>query len=547
MKPTIYPRTVLKSAKLIGKEIHIKFPLDQQTLDQVRSITGRRWHSIEKYWSCPASVNTCKQLIQWGFHFDELLQEYLSNAQKKLTESSVKTNFEIAGLNGILRPFQKTGVGLIDNFNGNAILADDMGLGKTIQTLAYLQLHIELRPAIIVVPACVKLNWQREALKWLNKPKIQILNGQTPDYTQKADLFIINYDILPYWLETLYKIQAKILILDEVQYVKSNKANRTKAVKKLAKRIDHVLSLSGTPIMNRPIEIFNAWSMSDPVNCPSYWDFTHRYCNPKHNGYGWDFNGASNIPELHQKLLDSCMIRRLKKDVLTELPEMQSSFLPFEIDNEKEYRDAERNFIQYVRVTKGDHAATKAEGAETLSQIEGLKQLAVKGKLNQTVSWIEDFLESGEKLVVFAHHKFVIEQLATKFGNICRKIDGSASMQQRQESVDLFQQDPLCQLMIISLAGGVGITLTGASNLAVLEYPWDPMTLDQILSRIHRLGQVKNVMIYFTMGLNTIDEKIAKLLDEKRKIVDAVMDGKETEVTSLLTELLKEYKNETND
>jgi len=273
-------------------------------------------------------------------------------------------------------------------------------------------------------------------------------------------------------------------------------------------------------------------------------EFGRKYCAGKHNGYGWDFNGASNTAELNKKLTDSIMIRRKKQDVLMDLPDKIYASIPMELDNEKEYRYAESNFIQFVREYKGADAAQKASAAQALTEIEGLKQLAIKGKLQQTLSWIENFLEVDGKLVVFAIHKATIDALMERFNPIAVKIDGSVTHADRQDAVDRFQNDPKIRLFVGNIkAAGVGITLTAASNVAVIELPWSPGDLSQAEDRCHRIGQKDSVTIHYLLAAGTIEEKIAALIDHKRHVLDQVLDGKETDESSLLSELLNTYNN----
>lgn len=519
--------------------IKIMFPYELEMIEKVRTLSGRKYHNENHCWSAPIRVESLNDLIKWGFILDDRLDDFLEKIKVR-TEEIVSVG-GIPGLKGTLYPFQNVGVGFIESKNGRALVADEMGTGKSIEALAYLQLHRDKIPVIIVVPASLKLNWKKEAETWLPNPKVEILSGTTP-WRTKGDILIINYDILPDWVDVLKKKDPQVLILDEVHYTKSSKAQRTKAVKKLGKGIPHIIGLSGTPIVNRPIEAFNAINLINPDLFPNFFAFTRHFCNARHNGFGWDFNGASNTKELHEILTNSIMIRRLKKDVLTELPDKIYSFVPIELNNSKEYKDAESNFIRFVRQTKGDVAAERASNAETLAAIEGLKQLAVKGKLPDAISWIKNFLEVDGKLVVFATHKFVIEALMNEFKGIAVKLDGMTNLTDRQRSVDVFQHNPEVKLFIGNIqAAGIGITLTAASNVAFLELPWTPGALVQASDRVHRIGQKDSVTIHYLLATESIEERIAKLLDSKRKVLDAVLDGIETKVDSLLSELIKEY------
>lgn len=524
-----------KAGDLVMK---IEFPYDLDTLDQVRSLPGRRYHGEEKCWSAPIYIKSLKLLMRWQFDIDDKLRKILLEANKKTKEIPK----EILGFNTTLYPFQHEGVSFIESNKGRVLIADEMGLGKTIQALAWLHLHPELRPVIIVVPASLKFNWKLEAEVLMPNPKVEILSG-SKTWKITGDIIIINYDILYHWMNVLSKLNPKVLITDEAHYYKNNKAKRTKAVKKLAKNIEHVLALTGTPIVNRPIEMYNALNIISPELFPNLWYYAQRYCNAKHNGFGWDFSGSSNTQELHKKLVDSIMIRRLKKDVLKELPDKTRSFVPIELDNSKDYIEAENDFVSFIQRTKGQAKAEKASSAEVLVQIELLKQLAVTGKLKQAVDWVNNFIQIGDKLVVFGVHRFVIEHLMGQFGDIAVKVDGSVSGIKRQEAVEKFQNDPNIRLFIGNIkAAGIGITLTAASTVAFLELPWTPGELVQAEDRCHRIGQKDSVNIYYLLAMGTIEEKIAKLIDEKRKVLDAVLDGKDTDSESLLTELLNQYK-----
>jgi len=292
-------KTITKAAVMVtfqnsGKSgIKITFPFNRDDLDHVKTLPGRRFHgdSWPKFWTCPLSVEAIEALKWWDFTLDDKLEDFLN--KKKTSVNEVQELEEIPGLKMELFPFQKKGVSFIEAKDGRALLADSMGLGKTCQSLAWLQLHSEKRPVIIVVPASLKLNWEREIKMWMNPiPNIQILFGTKPNQII-GDIIIINYDILPAWLEKLQEIKASVLILDEIHYLKNSKAKRTKAGKALGKNIPHILGLSGTPIVNRPIEAFNALKLIDDTVVPSFWKYAQRYCGARHNGFGWDFSGAS--------------------------------------------------------------------------------------------------------------------------------------------------------------------------------------------------------------------------------------------------------------
>jgi SWI/SNF-related matrix-associated actin-dependent regulator of chromatin subfamily A-like protein 1 len=523
--------------------IKITFPFNVDDLNKVKTLPGRRFHDEgkSKYWSCPLTVEAVEALQGWEFEMGPDLTEFLEHTKISLTDLS--DDFHIEGLQKELFPFQKKGVAFIEAKDGRALIADSMGLGKTAQALAWLQMHPEKRPVIVVVPASLKLNWDRECQMWMSESNVQILSGKKVSTPIIGEIIIINYDILPAWYGRLSQIKAQVLIIDEAHFCKNNSAKRTKTVKALAKNIPHIIALTGTPIVNRPVEAYNAIAMIDSTVVPNFWTYAQRYCGAKHNGYGWDFSGATRTEELHEKLTTTIMLRRLKKDVLTDLPDKIHSFLPIELNNSREYQKAEKDFIAWLREKRGDDVADRASNAAALAEIEGLKQLACKGKLNQAIEWIRDAVETNGKLVIFAVHKFVIDALMNEFGEIAVKVDGSVTGPNREKVVQDFQTNENIRVFVGNIkAAGVGLTLTASSTVMFLELPWSPGDLSQAEDRCHRIGQKNSVAIYYLLAERTIEEKIARMLDRKRKVLDSVLDGKETEQESLLSELINAYR-----
>ena len=534
--PHLQQKVMNTVKKVDDRTMEIRFKFDQELLQLVKSLPGRRFHPEKKCWTATITADSINKLKDAGFVIDAELEKLLHQAEE------IEKGIEVPGLKKQLFPFQKVGVAFIEKRNGRALIADEMGLGKTIQASAWLQLHPEKRPAIILCPASLKLNWAKELRETLStKDNVQILQGTKP-YPITGSIIIINYDILNSWVEALQAINPQVLIMDESHYVKNSSAIRTKATKKLAKGIPHVIALTGTPIVNRPVEGFNIFQILDRNLFPNFWTYVHQYCGARHNGFGWDFSGATNKEELNQILTSTIMIRRRKADVLKDLPEKLYSFVPMELANETEYRAAEEEFIQYIRFTKGKEAAEKAKKAEHLVKIEALKQLAVKGKLKQAINWIRDFIEDGSKLVIFAVHKEVIDQLMNEFKDVAVKIDGSTPAPERHKAVEAFQSDPNIKLFIGNIqAAGVGLTLTASSAVAFLELPWTPGELQQAEDRCHRIGQKNAVNIYYLLAENSVEYKLAKLLDRKKEVLSAVIDGKPVEEKSLITELIESY------
>ncbi len=436
-----------------------------------------------------------------------------------------------------LYPFQRQGVQFLDQSNGRAILGDEMGLGKTIQVLAWLRKHPEALPATVVCPASLKLNWDRE-IKRCTDFTTQIISGKRPTaVNHRSDIVIINYDIVFPWRLFL---SSRSLILDECHLVKNLATKRTKGVRFIAKANKYIIAVSGTPITSRPSEFFSTISMVRPGLFTLRY-YRWRFCAPKHNGFGWTYNGASNTAELH-RIVSSFMIRRLKRDVLTELPMKTRSIIPLQMDqkSKREYLEASNNFLLWVAKNKGAVKAQSAARAMAFTKVEYLKQIVVNGKMAQMIEWIEDYI-NDYKLVLFGTHIDVLENIHAHFQSQSLLFTGRLNLQERAQAVRSFQERPSKRLFIGQMkAAGVGITLTAASAVCFAELGWTPGEHDQAEDRIHRIGQTADsINAYYLLAQGSIEEDIAQLLDAKRRIITEILDGKDAEQESLLTELLK--------
>jgi SWI/SNF-related matrix-associated actin-dependent regulator 1 of chromatin subfamily A len=336
--------------------------------------------------------------------------------------------------------------------------------------------------------------------------------------------------ILKKWLPTIIEYSPQVLIYDESHSLKNGKAARSKAAKELAATVPHKILLTGTPVLNRPKELWNQLQIIDPFAYPDkrFFQWHKRYTNATKNPFGWDFSGASNLEELAASL-KTIMIRRTKDQVLKELPAKRRTTVLIPIDNRKEYDRADNEFMAWMTEQKGAEAAERASNVEQLAKIEYLRQIAVAGKMKSALAWIENFLESGEKLVIFATHKATIHALEREYGAMAVKIDGSVSSEKRQAAVDAFQNDPDAKIFIGNIqAAGVGITLTAASNVVFLELGWTPALHDQAEDRCHRIGQENAVNIWYLLAEKTIDASIAAMLENKREVIDQSTEDENT-------------------
>lgn len=436
-----------------------------------------------------------------------------------------------------LKNYQKKAVRAIDHFKGRMLNADEMGLGKTAETLAWIYNNPKIRPVIVVCPANAKYVWEREARDHFGLHSC-ILEGRTVydvNSFRIHGIFIINYDILSDWSSYILGMKPQVMIVDEVHYIKTPKTIRTKAVRKLGAIIPNVLALSGTPATSRPIELFPVLNMLKPDIFNSFHDFAWRYCQPRRTHWGWQYKGATRLPELHRRLKKYCMIRRLKADVLRELPEKTRIVVPLPMENRKEYDKILKDFMLWFAQNNANNKLNpkdkkgmkKLKKAEHLVKINYLRQCAALSKMKYAIQWIKDFFEkSDEKLVVFLEHKKISKQLMEVFGDIAVLVDGSVKQYDRMRAVESFQHDKKIRLLVGNFkAAGVAITLTSASTLVFLEMDYVPGNHTQAEDRIHRIGQKHPTFIYYLIAQNTIEEDLCRIVEKKQRVLDQILDG----------------------
>tara|TARA_B100001250_G_scaffold151566_2_gene130016 strand:+ start:19300 stop:21528 length:2229 start_codon:yes stop_codon:yes gene_type:complete len=551
----------LRSLTLRDESFILDFEYDADLVYAVKSLTGRKWDSKEKVWVVPKVA--CDQVMMlattWGFEHDgNVFSEALrmsDEARMREEASSAETSkLKIEGLGAIhpktgekleLRPFQVAGVAYAIDVK-KCFIADEMGLGKTVQSLA--AVHMEKAfPLLVVCPATLKSNWEREVRMWLPEKTVHIVDNKVG--VKNSDVVIINYDILDKQQEELMKVGFQALVFDESHYAKNSTAKRTKALKKIAKAIPEngmVLALTGTPVLNRPVELVSQLEILGRIeDFGGSWNFRKRYCDAKHDGFGWNFGGASNTSELNNMLRQTCYVRRQKEDVLKELPTKARYTIETQLSrvSAKEYKAVENETIVWL-AEEGRYSSM----VDTLAKLMVLKRIAGEGKVEAACEWIDTFLDSTDrKLVVFGHHKSVVNALAEKYGGL--RVSGSDSMKARQASIDLFQNDPNSRVIVLNTkAGGVGITLTAASDVLFVEQGWTPAEHDQAEDRCHRIGQdAESVSAFYLLAEETIDDDIYELIAKKRLVVDAVTDGEAEMAESVMNELIGKLVKRAND
>lgn len=430
----------------------------------------------------------------------------------------------------------------IRKFQGRCLLASDPGTGKTFTSLLWLERNINTAlPCVVVCPASVKWAWQNEAATHIGMAS-QVLSGKKTGefFLDRNKLIIINYDILSSWLPRLKELKPQTLILDESHYLITRNSQRTRAVKALATGTRNILALSGTPLTNRPAELWPTLNILRPDLFPAFFPYAQTYCAPKKTPWGWDFRGAARLPELHDKLTNNLMIRRKEEDVLS-LPPKTRIVLPVDIDRKKEYQKAESDFLLWLAQKKPSRVNSAAQ-AEALVKVGYLKRLAAQLKMSQTLRWIDDFIQTSTgKIVLFAVHKDIVTSLEKKYKGIAVSITGETPAGKRQTNINLFQEDKKIRVFIGNIrAAGTGITLTAANTVCFVELGWTPGEHIQAEKRCHRISTKSRVSCYYLIGKGTIEEKILSVIQTKQGVLSSTLDGgKSADDIDIYTQLIQ--------
>lgn len=459
-----------------------------------------------------------------------------------------------------LFPYQEEGVKRLVE-GRRILLADEPGLGKTVQCIAAInELNLPHPKILIVCPKSVLGVWEDELQTWLtDTSSLTIRVVTTQDFQlppPDGSITLINYDICHKLQDSLQSVHFDVMICDEAHYLKSRTAKRTQAVlgngkKNKGIQADYLWLLTGTPILNRPVELFPLLQAMDPDAIGSFAAYTERYCEPKAIPRGrlvvMDYSGASNLVELSKKL-EPRMVRRYKSDVLTQLPPKFRSCVC--LTGAEDAKNQERKMLMAFMekdALNGNDGNLEDFGAEATSLLNYLgtktnldlddpdnrnrimgtlatirKETALS-KLAPAVEILENIILS-QKVVVFCHHRELISRLVETFGRQAVCIVGGMDRESRSDAVRRFQQDDDVRMFVGSIhAAGVGLTLTAASRVVFLELDWSPAVMSQAEDRCHRVGQTDSVQVQYFVFKDTIDEWVARSLLSKQSNIDQIL------------------------
>lgn len=455
---------------------------------------------------------------------------------------------------------QKQGIAFLKRVK-KAILADEMGLGKTRQ--AIIAAGEESDGTILVIcPASLKINWEREIHIVYPDDKVFVVqSGPEKDIdVEEYAWVVVNYDMLEKYEEQLLTLitacNIETVILDEAHYIKGRDTIRAKAALKICEKAERVYMLTGTPVMNRPVELYNMLKGIEHPLGKVKTVFVKRYCGgqlktmvqdtwsgkrffvdpskaypfrAKKNQYRvftfMDDSGATRLDELREYTKD-VMLRRKKEDVL-DLPEKIISTQVYELnkDQQREYDTAWEAYLEWLeRNPDADRDIDNIMGAQQLIELGKLKQVCSRAKVGRIVEDVENAIEQGQKVIIFSQYTQTIGRIANSIGKRAVTLTGENDSEERQKAVDTFQSDPECKVFIANIkAGGVGITLTAASIVIFADMEWSPEIHNQAMDRAHRIGQTGTVNVYYYIAKDTIEEKIVELLSEKKEIISKLV------------------------
>ena len=556
-----------------GTKLILRWPWinDAELRDNVRlavkSITGRKFLPEEKAWSIPIAhghnlYNLLEEMyppLAEALSNEPSIKNYITSSIERVSmsqaieledvdENKIKEQLNIMFPEGLeLYPFQYVGLSFAEMAGGRCLIGDEMGIGKTIQAIAYSALH-PYPPYIVICPSNVKYNWVNEINKWLPDKDVHVVKTGNEEIPM-ADYIIINYDLMTKQLDNLRSLGPACMIIDESHYLKNAKAKRTETTLTLASMCSVVLCLSGTAISSRPIEFFTTLNLLKRDQFPSEWDFKQRYCDAWHNGFGWDFKGASNTKELNERTRDF-VIRRLKSEVLPDLPPKVRTFLPVQLDKSQrqEYDQAMLDWNHQYEEYMNFGGMPKGF---VLNMLTNLRHECGLMKVKPAADWVVNYRDStGKPIVIFCHHRDVLSNLQSEIEDRdihTAVISGDVPAEERTRIVSNFQAGHIPVLICNTVAAKEGITLTAADTVLFIEREWVPSHEEQAEDRVYRIGQDSDsVHAIYLSCIGTIDEHFDRVVEQKRMVVKAVLDGatagegRET----LLNDLIKKMRDD---
>lgn len=524
----------------------VSFDFHPMLLKCVKRIPSAEWNMDGKFWKVGTEdYNYLKVMADWAVKNRYCTSVKAYKEEQPVQDYTLPPMPQLKVGHGMkMEPYQYQKEGIAYALMAKrCFFGDEPGLGKTMQAIGAVSIA-KAFPCIVICPSGLKMNWQREFMKFAGIQAVILddKNRQTwqsfwemkrNDGEPMCKVFITNYESLRKFFVLSVKESSRFslknikfdsridlfrsVIIDESHKCKSSKTQQSKFVEGICKGKEYIFELTGTPVVNNNTDLIQQLKIMERLeDFGGYKYFMERYCG--------GVSKSSNAKELNWKLRKVCFFRRLKKDVLTQLPEKTRMYITVDITNMDEYRVAERNLIEYLRSYKkaDDEKIQKALRGQVMVQMSILKQVAAKGKIKAASELISDTIEGGSKLIVFGFLKEVIARLKDEFPDAVT-VTGSDNDKQKQYSVDAFQNDEKTMLILLNYkSGGTGLTLTAASDVLFVEFPWTYADCCQAEDRAHRNGQKNAVLCRYLLGKNTIDEYMYNIIQAKKEISNGV-------------------------
>jgi len=530
----------------INKTLNLTFEFNNEIVNRIKACDyNTRWNAEFKQWIIPVNAYSKARAIQIikDYNFQQVEQVF----EEDVVVSYKQTEVDYAYLRGLCdsrgftyepRDYQLEALGYALE-KGNIINGDDVGLGKTFESIMYTETTNSF-PCLVVVPASVKYNWQE---KWLeitgNKREVAVIESspkKSSPNNWNSEVVIINYDIIgkkqgkgaTVKFEELIKTDWSMIIFDEAHFLKEKTSQRAMAAKKITKGDMKIQMLTGTAVMSRPVELWNLLVLAkrETQIAKDWMQFITRYCGGYRGKFGWVTDGATNVIELNRKLREVCYIRREKRDVLSELPDITKQVIQMPITNKTKIKRAINDLIEYIRDTKGDESAEKAQEAEHLVALGTLRKLAIEGKMKAIELYLRDWkMAENGKLLIFGIHREGLDYLSTKFKSML--IAGGVSSIKKQEIVKSWIANDEMFLFANMQSAGTGVDglQKVCSNMLILELPWRPSDLTQAIGRLDRSGQKSSTTVSYMLSDETIDNEMWSMLSDKEEVTEAVNKG----------------------
>ncbi len=544
----------------------LSFEFDQRLIDQIKRI-GRyipgepKWDREDRVWIVgkKQSLDPEKDARWFVFTFAQWAVNIRVASCVKVSTETHDVVYDIPPMKNfegehymLLNPYQYQLEGVryaLDH--KRCIFGDQPGLGKTLQAIcAVVKAHKEAQrygetfPTLVICPASLKINWQREFKKFAGLDAIILddrnrYNWQRFIELTKGDgepicsVFIVNYESLRKFFVTEVKQSSRFtlasikfderiklfrsVIIDESHKCKSTKTQQSKFVEGICRGKQWIFALTGTPVVNNNTDLIQQLKILGRLeDFGGYKSFTSQFCD--------DPKQSSNLRRLNYQLWMTCFFRREKQKVLTQLPDKMRQYITCDITNREEYNVAETDIIKYMRRYKNadDEKIARTMRGEVMVRLGQLKAISARGKIKAVSDFIHDVIDGGEKLIMFAYLKEVVDALKKEFPEAVT-VTGSDNVAQKQSAVDRFQNDPDCKLIILNYkSGGTGLTLTASSRVGFIEFPWTYSDCEQAEDRAHRNGQKNAVNCYYFLGDKTIDNYMYQVIQTKKNIANEV-------------------------